>query len=58
MAPVAMYFANPWQDLQFEPHANSYINDTSTRVNNAIYDKPLHWTEMFALMQSIAQIWE
>jgi hypothetical protein len=53
-----MYFADFWQDLQSEQNANSCIDDTSTGVNDAIHDEPLHWTEMFAPMQSVAQIWE
>jgi hypothetical protein len=58
MAPAAMYFADPWRDLQSKQNADSYVDDTSTGVNNAIHDEPLHWTEMFALMQSMSQIWE
>jgi hypothetical protein len=58
MAPAAMYFADPWWDLQSKQNADSYIDDTSTRVNDVIHDELLHWTEMFALMQSVAQIWE
>jgi hypothetical protein len=58
MAPGAMCFAEPWRDLQSERNADSSVDDTSTRVNNAMCDDPLHWKEMFALMQSVAQIWE
>ncbi len=58
MAPAAMYFADPWQNLHSEWNADSYVDNASTRVNNVIHDEPLHWMEMFALMQSVAQIWE
>jgi hypothetical protein len=34
------------------------VDDTLTGVNDAMCDEPLHWTEMFALMQQVAQTWE
>jgi hypothetical protein len=58
MAPGAMCFDDPWRDLQSERNADSSVDDTSTRVNDAMYNDPLHWKEMFALMQLVAQIWE
>lgn len=60
MAPAAMTFikANPWCDILSEWNADSYVDDTFTGVNDVMHDDPLHWMEMFSLMQSMAQIWE
>ena len=58
MAPAAMTFVDPWYDILSERNADSYVDDTSTGVNDAMHEEPLHWTEMLALMQSVAQIWE
>ena len=35
-----------------------FVDDTSTCVNDAMHDDPLHWMKMLTLMQSVAQIWE
>jgi hypothetical protein len=58
LAPAAMSFADPWNDVLMERNADSYVDDTSTGINDALCNEPLHWTEMFTLMQQVAQTWE
>lgn len=58
MAHMAMSFADPWGDIMHERNADSYVDDTSTSIMDAIMDEPLPLPDMFANMQDMAQKWE
>jgi len=58
LAPWSMIFADPWEDLFDERNANSYIDDTTIGVNDAMEDEPRSIPEIVTALQDTSQKWE
>ena len=58
MAPIAMKFVDPWNDISNERNADSYVDDTAVGVSDAIQDEPMSIPEIIGHLQDIAQKWE
>jgi hypothetical protein len=58
LAPLAMSFVDPWEDIHEEQNADSCVDDTSNGCNDAHLDKPMPYAELIAMAQAGAQIWE
>jgi hypothetical protein len=58
IAPLAMSFVDPWEDIHEERNADSFVDDTSNGCNDAHLDEPMPYAELIAMAQVGAQIWE
>jgi len=58
IAPWSMIFADPWEDLFDERNADSYVDDTTVGVNDAMEDEPRSIPEIVAALQDVSQKWE
>jgi hypothetical protein len=53
-----MSFIDPWEDIHEEQNADSFVDDTSNRCNDAHLEEPMPYAELIAMAQASAQIWE
>jgi hypothetical protein len=58
LAPLAMSFVDPWEDIHEERNADSFVDDTSNGCNDAHLGEPMPYAELIATAQAGAQIWE
>jgi hypothetical protein len=58
LAPLAMSFVDPWEDIHEEQNADSFVDDTSYGCNDAHLEEPMPYAELIAMAQASAQIWE
>ena len=58
MAPIAMTFLDPWQDVFDEQNADSYIDNTSLGCNDAHMTEQMCCKQLIKHGQELAQIWE
>jgi hypothetical protein len=58
LAPLAMSFIDPWEDIHVERNADSFVDDTSNGCNDAHLDEPMPYAKLFAMAQAGPQIWE
>ena len=58
MAPIAMKFVDPWNDISNERIADSYVDDTAVGVSDAMQDEPMSIPEIIGHLQDVAQKWE
>ncbi len=58
LSPLAMSFIDPWEDIQEERNADSFVDDTSNGCNDAHLEEPMPYAELIAMAQACAQIWE
>jgi hypothetical protein len=58
LAPLAMLFVDPWEDIFEEQNADSFVDDTSNGCNDGHQEEAMPYKEMIAKAQVMAQIWE
>ena len=58
VAPIAMTFLDPWQDVFDEQNVDSYVDDTSLRCNDAHMTEHMCYKQLLKHGQELAQIWE
>jgi hypothetical protein len=58
LAPLAMSFADPWEDIFEERNADSFVDDTCNGCNDSLQEEAMPYTELIAKAQVMAQIWE
>ncbi len=58
LAPLAMSFVDPWEDIHEEQNADPFVDDTSNGCNDAHLEEPMSYVELIAIAQASAQIWE
>jgi hypothetical protein len=58
LAPLAMSFVYPWENIHEEQNADSFVDDTLNGCNDAHLDEPMPYAELIAMAQAGAQTWE
>jgi hypothetical protein len=58
LAPLAMSFVDPWEDIFEDRNADSFVDDMSNGCNDGLQEEAMPYTELIAKAQVIAQIWE
>jgi hypothetical protein len=48
LAPLAMSFVDPWEDIHEEQNADSFLDDTLNGCNDAHLDEPMPYVELIA----------
>jgi hypothetical protein len=58
LAPLAMSFVDPWEDIFEERNADCFVDDTSNGCNNGHLEEAMTFKVLIAKAQECAQIWE
>jgi hypothetical protein len=58
LAPLAMLFVDPWEDIHKERNAESFVDDSSNGCNDAHLEEPMPYVKLIAMAQACVQIWE
>jgi hypothetical protein len=58
LAPHAMSFVDPWEDIFEERNTDSFVDDTSNGCNDGHQEEAMPYKELIAKAQGMAQIWE
>jgi hypothetical protein len=58
LAPLAMSFVDPWEDILEEQNADSFVDDTSNGCNDGHLEEAMPFKVLITKAQEGAQIWE